>query len=332
MTDVAARFADRRVLVTGGLGLIGSSLARTLAEAAASVVVVDAVVPEHGGNRWNLSAHDNVDVVELDLRDTEHLPALLEGVDVVFNLAGQRSHVDSMRDPLTDLEHNCRAQLALLEACRQLAPDAPVVFASTRQVYGRPERQPVDESHPVAPRDVNGIHKAAAERYHTLYHHVYGTPTTVLRLTNTYGPGMRVRDARQGFLGTWVEAVVRGRQFEVWGGTQRRDLAYVDDAVDAFLLAAADERTRGGTYNVGGAETTTLREIADRLIALNGGGEYVVREMPPEAAVIDVGDYTTDDTAFRTLTGWRPRVRLEVGLERTLAYYREHGSHYWGDE
>jgi UDP-glucose 4-epimerase len=329
VTDAGAALAGNRVLITGGLGLIGSNLARTAARTAGSVVVLDVLVSEHGGNRQNLEPHHNVEVIEQDLRDAAALPALLDGVDVVFNLAGQRSHSDSMLDPLTDLEHNCRAQLTLLEACRRAARKPTVVFASTRQVYGRPQRQPVDETHPVAPLDVNGIHKAAAERYHTLYHEIYGLPTTVLRLTNTYGPGMRVSDSRQGFLGAWVEAVIRDRVFEVWGGRQRRDLCYVDDAVEAFLLAAVDARLRGGTYNLGALESATLREIADLLIALNGSGDYVVREMPADAAAIDIGDYVADDAAFRTLTGWQPRVSLEDGLARTLSYYRAHGSHYW---
>ena len=325
MTDA---YAGERVVVTGGLGLIGSRLAHTVAAAAADVLVVDALIPEHGGSRSNLAELPNVRIVEHDLREQAGLAELLEGADVVFNLAGQRSHTDAMRDPITDLEHNCRAQLALLEACRTVATAARLVFASTRQVYGRVSRIPADESHPVAPVDLNGIHKAAAERYHVLYERVYGQPTAMLRLTNTYGPGMRVRDARQGFLGAWIRALVRGEEFEVWGGGQRRDFNHVDDVVEALLLAGCDDRLRGGVYNLGGRESISLRDLADLLVEANGGGSYRVVALPEQAASIDIGDYAGDYSAFRAATGWEPKVGLRDGLADTLAFYREHGSGY----
>lgn len=320
----------RRVVIPGGLGLIGAGLARAAAPVAADVLVVDALVEEHGGNRRNVAGLENVRVVEADLRTTGELERLLEGADVVFNMAGQRSHTDSMRDPLTDLGHNCAAQLTLLEACRRSCPDAVVVFASTRQVYGRAGRLPVDESAPVAPRDINGIHKAAAERYHLLYRELHGLPTVVLRLTNTYGPGMRVRDTRQGFLGAWVRALVRGEEFEVWGGSQRRDFNYVDDVVRACVLAAGAPALYGDAFNLGGRETVSLLELADLLVAVNGGGSYRVVPLPDEAAAIEIGDYAGDYGAFRAAVGWEPTIPLADGLERTLEHYRRHGEHYWG--
>lgn len=329
MTGAATEFADRKAVVTGGLGLIGSRLAQTIADAGAEVVVVDALIPEHGGNRNNLSPRANVVIVEHDLRDGARLPELLDGAAVVFNLAGQRSHSDSMRDPVTDLEHNCRAQLVLLEACRRFAPEATVVFASTRQVYGRTTGLSTDEGQPIRPCDVNGIHAAAAEQYHALYEEIYGLPTVTLRLTNTYGPGMRVCDSRQGFLGAWIGAVVRGHEFEVWDGSQRRDFNYVDDVVDALVLAAAEPRARGRVYNLGGDEPTSLREVADLLVHLHGSGSYRVIPMPVEARSIDIGDYAGDYRAFASLVGWKPAVPLADGLARTLSFYSEHGDRYW---
>jgi UDP-glucose 4-epimerase len=323
-----AALEGRRVVVTGGLGLIGSRLARAAAAAGASVVVVDALVPEHGGHRRNLDALPNVDVVELDLVEVGALRPLLDGAEIVFNLAGQRSHTDSMREPLTDLHHNGRAQLALLEACRAAAPAAHVLFASTRQVYGRVSRIPADESERLEPRDINGIHKTAAEHYHSLYHALHGLPTTILRLTNTYGPGMRIRDARQGFLGAWVRAVLRGEEFEVWGGSQLRDFNYVDDVVDAFLRAATGAGTVGRTFNLGGGAPLSLEEVARVLVEVAGSGSYRVVPLPPAAAAIDIGDYAGDYSAFNAATGWEPRVGLRDGLERTLAFFRDRADAY----
>ena len=315
----------QRVVVTGGLGLIGSRLAQAAAKSAASVLVIDALVPEHGGNRCNLEPTPGLRIEQRDLAAAPDLEQLVAGADVVFNLAGQRSHTDAMRDPLTDLHHNCHAHLALLDAVRNAAPGALVVFSSTRQVYGRVSKLPADETERVDPVDVNGVHKAAAERYHRLYHEVHGLATVVLRLTNTYGPRMRVRDARQGFLGAWIRAVCRGEPFEVWGGSQLRDFNYVDDVVDAFIRVAA---LRGGVYNLGGPRAISLQEVADLLVDANGGGSYRVMGMPAEAAAIDIGDYVGDYSALRRATGWEPTTELRDGLERTLAFYREHGEEY----
>lgn len=328
MTAEAERLAGRRVVITGGLGFVGGRLARALAGGSGDLTVVDALVPTHGGNVHNIAGVDDVRVVRADLRDTDRWAGTLRDADVVFNLAGQRSHTDSMRDPRGDLEHNCDAQLAFLEACREHAASAVVVFASTRQVYGRVARVPVDESAAVEPVDINGIHKAAAERYHRLYHRVHGLRAVSLRLTNTYGPGMRIRDARQGFLGAWVGAAVRGEEFEVWGGEQRRDFNHVDDVVRALVLAATEPALAGGVYNLGGSEVVTLRELADLLVAVAGGSSYRVVPLPEEAQRIDIGDYAGDFSAFRSATGWRPQVALEEGLAETVAFYREQVEHY----
>jgi len=322
-------YAGRRVLITGGLGFIGSNLARALVGLGARVSIVDSLVPEYGGNRRNLAGiASRVRVHLADVRDWPRLPDLIRGQDFLFNLAGQTSHMDSMTDPQTDLDINCRAQLAILEACRQHNPGIRIVFASTRQIYGRPDYLPVDEGHPLRPVDVNGINKLAGESFHLLYSRVHGIASTALRLTNTIGPRMRVRDARQTFVGVWIRRLVEGQPFEVWGGEQWRDFTYVDDAVDAFLLAAARPEAVGEIFNLGGPPRVTLAHLAELLVELNGGGSFVVRTFPPDRRKIDIGDYYADDRRIRRRLGWRPRVDLRTALDRTLAYYRKELRHY----
>jgi UDP-glucose 4-epimerase len=320
-----------RVLITGGAGFIGSNLARALVERGATVVLVDSMVPEYGGNEENLRGiEDRVTLNVSDVRDPHSLRALLRGQDVLFNLAGQTSHLDSMTDPFTDLEINATAQLSILEACRHHNPGVKIVFASTRQIYGRPRYLPADEQHPVYAIDVNGINKAAGDAYHRLYGQVYGLRVCRLRLTNVYGPRMRVRDARQTFLGIWIASVLRGQEFEIWGdGTQRRDLLYVDDAVDAFLRAGASPAADGELFNVGVEESVTLAELAETLVRVAGSGSYRIVPFPPERAAIDIGDYYANPARIRATLGWEARMPLEEGLRRTLDYYREHGEAYW---
>lgn len=327
----ADAYAGKRVLITGGLGFIGSNLARALVDAGAKVVLVDSLVPEYGGNTANIAGiEDRVTVNVSDVRDPHSLRSLLRGQDVLFNLAGQTSHLDSMTDPFTDLEINARAQLSILEACRHHNPAGRIVFASTRQIYGRPEYLPVDERHPVAPVDVNGVNKAAGEAYHLLYGRVYGLRVSALRLTNVYGPRMRVRDARQTFLGVWLKAAVRGEEFEVWGdGTQRRDLLYVDDALAAFLLAGARDEADGEVFNVGVESSVSLAELAELVVRAAGSGSFRLVPFPPERKAIDIGDYFADPAKIRAALGWEARIGLDKGLRRTLDYYRAHGEEYW---
>jgi len=324
-------YRGRHVLITGGLGFIGSNLARRLVELGAEVALVDALIPEYGGNRANIAGiEDRVAVHVADVRDTQSLPALLRGHELVFNLAGQTSHVDSLHDPYTDLEINCRAQLSILETVRHENPEAQVVFASTRQLYGRPEYLPVDEQHPLAPVDPNGVNKAAGEWYHLVYGRVYGLRCSVLRLTNTYGPRMRVKDDRQTFLGTWLRRAVEGDELLVFGdGTQQRDFTYVDDAVEAFLLAGASEAADGEVFNVGGFPPVSLADLAELLVELAGAGSWRLVPFPEERRSIDIGDYYADDSKLRERLGWAPRVALREGLERSLAFYRKHGADYW---
>lgn len=329
--ELADHFRSRRVMITGGLGFIGSTLARELVAMGSRVLIVDSLVPTHGGRLEHADGLGDARVNISDVRDPHSLRHLLPGQEIVFNLAGQTSHVDSMDDPYTDLDINARSQLSILETCRRYNPDALVVFASTRQVYGRPEYLPVDERHPIRPVDVNGINKTAAEWYHRLYGDVHGLRVSVLRLTNTYGPRMRIKDARQTFLGFWLRRLLAGEEIEVYGdGAQRRDFTYVDDAVRAFLLAARGA-AQNEVYNLGSAETVSLRELAELLIELGGGGSWRLVPFPPERKAIDIGDYYADFGKIRAELGWEPTIQLVEGLRRTLAFYREHGPAYLAD-
>ncbi|MFN6310526.1 MAG: NAD-dependent epimerase/dehydratase family protein [Planctomyces sp.] len=316
-------WAKRRVLVTGGMGFIGSTLAIRLAELGADVTVLDSLTPEYGGNPANLAGYEGRIRVNIsDVRDVHSLKYLVQGQQVLFNLAGQTSHLDSMQDPFTDLEINCRAQLSILETCRTHNPELRLVFASTRQLYGRPDYLPVDEKHPLRPVDVNGINKLSGEFYHLLYQQVYGIPTTVLRLTNTFGPRMRIRDARQTFVGIWIRRILEGQPFEVWGGEQLRDFTYVDDCVDAMLLAATRPQAVGRCYNLGGMTPVSLATLAQRLVLVNGGGQFVRREFPADRKKIDIGDFYSDDRMIRDELGWIPVTDLDLALSRTLEYYK----------
>lgn len=322
-------FQNKKILITGGAGFIGSALARRLVAAEADVTLVDSLIPEYGGNLHNLYGLDGKIQLNIsDVRDAHSMKYLVQDKDLVFNLAGQTSHMDSMSDPLTDLEINTRAQLSILEALRHHNPAAKIVFASTRQIYGKPDYLPVDEKHPKRPVDVNGINKIAGEDYHRLYSEVYGIRACALRLTNTYGPGMRIKDARQTFVGIWVRRLLEGKSFEIWGGDQLRDFNYVEDVVDAFLMAAADPQSDGSVFNLGSEEVVSLKQLGELLIAVHGGGVFNVRAFPDERKKIDIGDYYSDFGKIRSTLGWNPKVPLREGLGKTLAYFQEYGSFY----
>jgi UDP-glucose 4-epimerase len=322
-------FAGAKIMVTGGLGFIGSTLALRLVELGADVLVVDSLVSDYGGNLANVAGFaDRLRINIADLRDRHALRVLIPGQDIIFNLAGQIGHLDSMADPFTDLDINAAAQLGLLETCRELNPTVRIIYASTRQIYGRPDRLPVDEDHPLRPVDVNGINKIAGESYHTLYHRVYGLPTVSLRLTNTFGPRMRIRDARQTFVGIWLRRVLEGGVFELWGGEQKRDLTFVDDVADAFLAAASTPAAIGQVFNIGGPPPVTLTELAELLVSVAGTGSFEQKHFPEARKQIDIGDYWADDRRFRAATGWAPRVDLREGLGRSLEYYRAHLAAY----
>jgi UDP-glucose 4-epimerase len=325
------QFEGKRALITGGLGFIGSNLARRLVDLGAHVLLVDSLIPEYGGNLFNVSGMESKLRINIaDVRDANGLQYLLQGEDYLFNLAGQVSHVDSMRDPMTDLEINCRSQLSILEACRRSNPDVRVVYAGTRQIYGKPVKLPADESHPVHPTDVNGVNKASGEMYHQLYHEVYGLRTTSLRLTNTYGPRQLVKHPRQGFAGWFIRQAVLGEEIQVFGdGQQKRDFNYIDDVVDAFLLAAVSPDAEGKNYNLGASPAHTLLEFVEILLKeAGGGGGFRIVAFPDERKRIDIGNFYNDYGKIKSELGWEPRVDLREGLAKSVDYYKNHIQHY----
>ncbi|MFO7167715.1 MAG: NAD-dependent epimerase/dehydratase family protein [Chloroflexota bacterium] len=331
MSDYATKYDGARVLITGGLGFIGANLAHRLVALGAHVTLVDSLIPSYGGNLRNIAGiEDRVRVNIADVRDEHSMNYLVQGQDFLFNLAGQTAHLDSMTDPYTDLDINCRAQLSILEACRKNNPRLKLVYASTRQIYGKPDYLPVDERHLLRPVDVNGINKMAGEWYHILYNNVYGIRACALRLTNTIGPRMRIKDARQTFLGIWIKKLLANEPIQVYGdGLQIRDFNYVDDVVEAMLMAAVAPEADGQIFNLGSEETINLRDLAALLVEINGGGSYEIVPFPPDRKVIDIGDYYGDYRLIRGRLGWRPRVGLREGLCRTLAFYREEREYYW---
>jgi len=333
LIDVSDYFKDKDVLITGGLGFIGSNLAHRLVKLGARVLLVDSLIPEYGGNLFNIKEIEDKVIVNIaDVRDVYSMRYLVKGMDYLFNLAGQTSHLDSMDDPYTDLEINCRAQLSILETCRRYNPDIRIVFASTRQIYGVPDYLPVDELHPLHPTDVNGINKMAGEWYHILYNNVYGIRACALRLTNTYGPRMRVKDARQTFLGIWIKHIIKGEEIKVFGdGRQLRDLNFVDDVVDALLVSSVSEEAYGQIFNLGCDEPISLKDLAQLLIEVNGGGVFSLVPFPPERKKIDIGDYYGDFRKIRSILGWEPKTPLREGLAITLEYYKKYGRYYWDE-
>lgn len=324
-------YLNARVLITGGLGFIGSNLGKKLLALGAKVTLVDSLIPQYGGNLFNIdSIRNRVTVNICDVRDPFALAHLIKDQNYLFNLAGQTSHMDSMTDPQTDLDINASAQLSILEACRKINRCIKIVFASTRQLYGKPDYLPVDEKHPIRPVDVNGINKLAGEWYHLLYNNVYGIRTCALRLTNTYGPGMRVKDARQTFLGIWIRLLIEGKPIKVFGdGLQLRDFNFVDDCVDAMLLAGASETANGKVYNLGSSEVVNLKSLAEMLTSLGTSGSYELIPFPTERKAIDIGDYYSDFSLISQELGWQPKIGLHEGLHRTLDYYQTHQKHYW---
>ncbi|HOS60325.1 MAG TPA: NAD-dependent epimerase/dehydratase family protein [Syntrophorhabdaceae bacterium] len=322
-------FKNANIMITGGLGFIGSNLARRLVSLGAHVLLVDSLIPEYGGNIHNIQGIENKVKVNIsDVRDPHSFKYLIQGQDYLFNLAGQTSHMDSMADPFTDMEINAHAQLAILEACRKYNPGIKVVFASTRQIYGKPDYIPVDEKHPLRPVDVNGINKMAGEWYHILYNNVYDVRSSVLRLTNTIGPRMRIKDARQTFVGIWIRLLLEGKPFDVWGGEQLRDFTFVEDCIDAMLLAASSEKANGKIYNLGGKEIVSLRNLADHLIKINKKGTFVVKEFPEERKKIDIGDYYSDFSLISEELGWAPETPIEEALQKTIDFFRANLEYY----
>lgn len=322
--------SKKKILITGGLGFIGSNLARRLVEFDNEITVVDSLIPEYGGNKRNLADVDEKITINLsDIRDEFSISQLIKKKDYLFNLAGQTSHLDSMQNPFTDLDINAKAQLSILEACRKNNPEIRIVFASTRQIYGRPKYLPVDEKHPRHPVDVNGINKIAGEQYHILYNEVYGIASSILRLTNTFGPRMRIKDARQTFLGIWIKNLLLGKPIQVFGdGEQRRDYNFVDDVIDALLLSATSEDAIGKAFNLGDPAPLSLKETAKIMCNQIEEAEFEMIPFPQDRKVIDVGDFICDYRAFSNSFGWQPKIAFEEGISKSLDFFKKELEYY----
>jgi UDP-glucose 4-epimerase len=326
---VISYYPNRNALVTGGLGFVGSNLSLRLAAAGARVTVVDSSIAGCGANSHNLEAAPGVRVIHADVGSPDIFAEEIRAADIVFNLAGEVSHIHSMRQPSRDAELNAGAQLRFLDGCARLSPGLRVVYASTRQIYGAPLYLPVDEAHPILPVDFNGVHKYAATSYHQLYHATGRLDARVLCLTNVYGPRMALHIPGQGFLGNFLRRVLCGQSLEVFGdGRQLRDPLFVDDAVDAFLLAGAAQDPPARLWNIGGSEALSLGSIACAMSAAAGVAPPVFRPFPPEHKSIDIGSYTTDSSRILRDLGWRPRVSFRRGLARSLEFFRRELLHY----
>ena len=325
-------YKGRNVLITGGLGFVGSNLARRLIEIGnVNVTILDALFPDQGGNLYNIEdISDKVSLQIVDMSDNYVINHLVSGVDYIFNLAGSVSHLDSMINPQRDLDLNCKAQLSLLEACRSFNPHVKVIYTSTRQVYGKPVYLPLDEQHRIAPLDINGINKFTAERYHLLYNRIYGLRTVCLRLTNTYGPRQLLNHNRQGFIAWFIRQAIDDETIELYGdGKQRRDLNFVEDVVEALLLAGASEEAEGEIFNLGSDEVVTLGELAEKLIEITGHGKVIGIPFPQERQLIDIGNVFSSYKKINSLLGWSPRTNLNDGLRRTVEFYQKNRTHYW---
>lgn len=323
-------FTGKNTIISGGLGFIGSNLAIRLAGLGANVTVIDSLIPEYGGNLWNVEpVKSKIKINISDVRDEHSMQHLIQDQDYFFNLAGQTSHLDSMKNPFTDLEINTKAQLSILEVCRKYNPGIKIVFASTRQIYGKPQYLPVDEKHPLVPVDVNGINKLSGEMYHMLYNKVYNIKSSVLRLTNTYGPRMRIKDARQTFLGIWLRNLLEHQPITIFGdGCQLRDYNYIDDVVDAFLVVAGSDKWDGSVFNLGNDDPISLQATAELMIKENNAGSFNFIPFPEELKKIDIGDFYSDYSKIKSILGWNPKVSNREGFKETIEYFRNNYEYY----
>lgn len=322
-------YSNKKILITGGIGFIGSNLARVLIKLGVDISVVDNVLPESSANLFNIMDIKNqIKIYFCDLRDSYSLPHIIKDTDIIFNLAGYSSHIGSMRNPFFDLEMNCVSHLNLLETCRRYNPRVKIIFTSTRQVYGRPQYLPVDEKHPLNPVDINGIHKLTVERYHILFFKTYKLKSTILRLPNVYGPGMAIKDETLGFIGTFIGKAIKGEKIKIFGsGKQKRDFLYVDDVIDALLRCAFSEKAVGEVYNLGHNNRYSLMEVVE-ILKTYYEFDYEIVDFPEERKKIDIGDYYGDFSKIYNNLGWSPKIDLKEGLEITINYYYKFKNYY----
>lgn len=326
-----SHWQGRRVLITGGLGFIGSTLAIRLARAGAGVTLVDAMIPEYGGNLFNIEpVRDRVAVNYGDVCDRLAMNWLVRDVDCVFHLAGQVSHVMSMTDPFADIEFNIKGTAVVMEAIRHHNPTAKVVFTGTRGQYGPATQLPVSETAPTNPKAIYEVSNLTAEKIVQVYHQVHGIPAVMLRLTNVYGPRAQMRHSQYGVVNWFVRQALDGEPIKVFGGGRiLRDFVYVDDCVDALLAAAESDRAVGEIMNVGWDQPTSFLDLACLLEELCDGASWAFAPFSKERAAQEPGDFYSDITKIRSLVGWEPRTSLRDGLTKTLDYYRQHRDHYW---
>lgn len=329
--DYRTAFRGKRVLITGGLGFIGSNIAQALVPLGAEVTLLDAALPAYGGNHFNVSnIASQVRIAQGDIRDASLMNDLVRGQDYIVNLAAQASYLDSMKEPFLDVDMNCVGHLRVLEAVRQYAPDAKVLFSSSRLVYGRILTTPVDESHPTNPLSLYGVHKLTAEKYYRIYYDTHNIRSSVLRLPNPYGPRQQMRHAKYSIVGWFIRQALEGKTIEVFGeGTQERDYLYISDIVDAFLRVASSERTNGEVYNIGTHERARFIDMVDTILAVVGSGRKVHVPWPEHYERNETGNYVADTRKIEAAVGWRARVPLRKGIEEMVKYYREHREHYW---
>jgi UDP-glucose 4-epimerase len=329
--ELQEKYRNKKVLITGGLGFLGSNLAIRLCEYGADITIVDSLIDDYGGNLFNVEpVKDRLKINIADVRDESSMQYIVREKDFIFNLAGQVSHIDSMVNPFVDLDINCRSQLSILEACRGNNKDVIIVYAGTRQQYGKPDYLPVDEEHLVHPTDVNGINKMAGEWYHILYNNVYGIRAVSLRLTNTYGPRQLIKHNRQGFFSWFVRQLIDGEEINIFGdGKQKRDFNFVEDTVSAFLIAGVSENAYGNYYNLGGTEVLSLKELVELMIKVNGGGSYTIVPFPEDRKIIDIGDFYADFSRIKKELGWSPQVDVLKGLQETFKYFKKNKDYYW---
>ena len=323
-------FKNKKILITGGLGFIGSTLAHRLVKIEADIYLIDSLIPEYGGNNFNINGIESkVKVNIADVRDKHSMDYLVKDKDIIFNLAGTLSHIDSMNDPFTDLEINCMSQLSILESCRKNNKDVKIIFAGTRGQYGKADHLPVDEKHLMHPTDVNGINNIAGESYHILYNNIYGIRAVSLRLTNTYGPRHQMKHHKQGIINWFIRQLIEGQTVKLYGdGKQIRDINYVDDVVEALLLVACNEKTNGEVFNLGGIPKNLI-DLVETMIDVYGKGNYELIPFKDDLKKIEIGDYIANYEKVKNTVGWQPKISLEEGLRSSFDYYEKYRNHYW---
>lgn len=328
MDDV---FRGRNILITGGAGFLGSNLAHALVQRGSLVTVFDAELPLYGGNRFNLHGiDDRITLRAGDVRTAADVDAAVAGQDVVFHLAAQVSYIDSLVEPFLDLDMNALGTLRVLDAVRRLAPNAHLVFSSSRLVYGKILTNPVDESHPTEPLSIYGVHKLTAEKYCRIAYDRHETRTTILRIPNPYGPRQQMKHPKYSIVGWFIRQALEGKPLTVYGdGTQERDYIFVDDVTDAFLRAAASEQASGEVYNVGTHERVRFVDMVNAVIEIVGAGQIEYVPWPGAYEKNETGDYIADTRKIERALGWQAHVPLREGIQRTVAYYRQNRQHYW---